>query len=206
MMLAGCVQYPLGMSKEQWEALPLDKKAEYQAQQAQLDEARASREAAAALERQRIAAEAARREEQRLRAEEHRLRAAYANARWGDMITVTVTGGMVAFNGKRYPYEPVAFDLIRGETKFVAFNRQGGRGASSTLIEMRLSQDGNTFTFDAPASKRVTLLNDGWERGRTYALPELGARDGHSEAIGVTLHVHLKELPGAPQRVIIERR
>lgn len=134
-----------------------------------------------------------------------RLQMAYAGARYGDIITVTISGGMVAFGGKRYPYEPVAFDLVRGETKRVEFVRQG-RSAYRTRIEMRLSDDGNTFYFDAPARKRVVLLNQNWGRGRRYNPPEIGSHDGHSEAIGITINVQLKKLSAPARRVIIDRR
>lgn len=198
LLFASCVQAPLGLSKEQWAATPVEKQADYQAQQTQIDEARAARASAAALERQRLAQEAAMQQQEQLQM-------AYAGARYGDIITVTVSGGMVAFSGKRYPYEPVAFDLVRGETKRVQFVRQG-RSAYRTEIEMRLSDDGNTFYFDVPARKRVVLINQNWDRGRRYNPPEIGSHDGHSEAIGVTISVQLKKMPIPTRRVIIDRR
>ena len=47
--------------------------------------------------------------------------------------------------GKRYPYEPVSFDLVKGETKTVDFR---GRGVQTiaTSYDVRLSDDGNTIT------------------------------------------------------------
>jgi hypothetical protein len=66
---------------------------------------------------------------------------------------------------------------------------------------MRLSDDGNSFYFDAPAPKRFVVLRDGsWERGARFAVPEIRGHDGHSEAIGVTIRIRIKDLPGKPGR------
>jgi hypothetical protein len=195
-LVMGCQQNPLGLSNEQWRSLPPERQAEYQARQAVIDAQRHTREAAEQSERERATAEAVRREQEQLRA-------TYAQARYGDVITVTVSGGMVAFNGKRFPYEPVAFDLVRGETKRVEFVRQGQSYATAD-IEMRLSVDGNTFIFDVPARRRFTALNDGsWATGARYAVPQLEGHESRSEAQGVRLTIHLRDtLPGAPRHVI----
>ena len=190
--LAGCAAYPMGVPKEQWEALPPGQQAAYQAEQARLDEQRRVRAHEERMPRERLAAEAARQEAEQLRAR-------LEQARWGDVITVSVNGGMVAFYGKRYPYEPVAFDLVRGETKRVVFRRLG-QPYSTTEIEMHFSEDGNSFYFDAPARKRFVVLRDrSWERGARLPVHEMGSHDGHSEAIGVTVTIRFKELPPAPR-------
>lgn len=115
---------------------------------------------------------------------------------YGDIVTVSIQSGMVAFNGRRFPYEPVSFDLVRGETKCVEFFRQG-QAYTATLIEMRLSEDGNTFYFDAPARKRFVAVNDGWERGRDFSPSEIGSHDGHSEAVGVCIRIRYQPMSGS---------
>lgn len=186
--LVGCVPYPMGVPKEEWETLPPAQQAEYRATQARLDEQRRVREHEERMLRERLAAETARREAELLRSRREQ-------ARQGDVITVRVQGGMVAFYGKRHPYEPVAFDLVRGETRRVVFRRLG-QPNSTTEIDMHFSEDGNTFIFDAPARKRFVVLRDGsWERGAHLRVPEMGSHDGHSEAIGVTLTIRFKDLP-----------
>ncbi len=184
---AGCAHYPMGLSKEQWEALPPAQQAEYRARQTEIDAARSRAEIAAAADRHRVEQEAAQRERERVQD-------LYAHARYGDIVTVSINGGAVAFGGKRAPFEPVAFDLVRGETKRVEFVRLG-RPDERTKIEMRLSEDGNMFFFDAPARRRVALANDGWDHGRSYQPPEIDGHSGHSEAIGIKIHVQFKRLP-----------
>lgn len=188
-LLSGCLQYPMGLSKEQWEALPPARQAELSAQQAQIDEARAARDAALALESARL--------------ERERLRAAYAQASYGDIITVNIHDGMVAFYGKRHPYLPVTFELVRGETKAVEFVR-AGRPQERREVVMRFTADGEWFIFDDPAPKRVKLKNEGWDRGRTYTPPAIGSHDGDSEAIDIRIDIRLKRLP-ARSRSRIER-
>jgi hypothetical protein len=196
----GCAQYPMGLSKEQWEALSPAQQAEYQSKQYAINaerqrewEARRQEQARQEEIRRQQAAEQA-------RIEQERLADAYRHARYGDIIIVTAQGGSVAFYGKNHAYEPVAFELLRGETKEITFRREG-RSHETTVIQMKLSEDGHTFFFDAPARKRIVIPDDGWARGRSYSdLPQINAREGHSGAVGVTLHISLKPLPGGPPK------
>ncbi len=104
--LSACaVRYPMGLSREQWESLPPSQQAEYQAKQYQIDADNRAR--AEEARRQEVAQKA-----DRERLELERLRQAYANARYGDIVTVTVQGGTLSYAGKRYSYEPVSFDLV----------------------------------------------------------------------------------------------
>lgn len=191
LLLAGCATYPMGLNESQWEALSLAQKAEYQAKQYAIDQERARQ----------YAAEQAQRHQEQQEAEEResiRITEAYHHAVYGDVITVTIQGGMVAFRGKRFPFEPLSFDLVRGEVRLVEFTRQG-RSYETTLVEVRLSNDGNTFYFDYPARKRFVAINDGWERGREYHPPEIGSHDGHSEAVGVKIGIRFKMLARSPR-------
>lgn len=198
LLATGCVsRYPMGLSREQWESLPPDQQAEYQAKQYAIDEQRRQAEAARRAEQARLAAEAA-------RAEQERIRQLYSNARYGDIVTVTVRGGSIAYGGKRYPYEPVSFDLVRGESKEVEFR---GRGTQTiaTHYDARLSDDGNTIYFDGSYRERVVLVNETWERGQTYQ-PSGSRNDVGVNIAGMTFFVKYKALPGGPQRIIIEHR
>lgn len=186
-LLAGCTAYPLGLSKDQWEGLTPAQQTEYQARQTEIDAQNYRAAEAARLQREQEA------REQWLR-EQELLATRYAQARYGDIITVTICGGMVAFRGKRFPYEPVSFDLVRGEAKQVEFVRQG-ESYTTTLIEMWLSEDGNTFYFDYPARRRFVAVNDGWERGREYRPPEIDGHSGHSEAIDITIAIRYRRFP-----------
>jgi hypothetical protein len=186
LLLISCSNYPMGMNKAQWEALPAAQQADYQARQYAIDQERAQQQAAE---------QARRAQEQRVTEEQERRRIedAYRKAVYGEIVTVTIQGGMVAFYGKRFPFEPLSFDLVRGESRLVEFIRQG-RSNERTEVEVRLSENGNTFYFDYPARKRFVAVDDGWERGREYGPPEIGSHDGHSEAIGVTIRIRYKSL------------
>jgi hypothetical protein len=196
--LAGCVaQYPMGLSREQWDALNPTQQAEYQAKQYAIDAQARQQAATQRAERERMAAEQAAQERARIRQ-------LYENARYGDIVHVTVQGGSLEYNGKRYPYEPVSFDLVKGEKKEVAFY---GRGMNTiaTRYNVRLTDDGNTLYFDDSFRSRIVMVNENWERGQTYR-PEGTRNDVTVGIAGMTFFVKLKELPGAPHRVIIERR
>jgi hypothetical protein len=194
----GCASYPLGLSQEQWVALPPAQQAELRARQDALNEQARLDLAAESLRRTQA-------EDARQSAERDRLAAVKRDARYGDIVTVTIQGGEVAFSGQRFPFEPVAFDLVRGESRLVEFHRQG-RPASTTLIEMGLSEDGHTFIFDVPARRRIVLTAEGWQAGHTYiGFPDISARDGHSEATGISIRLRFKPLP-PPSRPIFEPR
>ena len=198
LLMAGCVsRYPMGLSQQQWESLPSAQQADFQAKQYAIDEERSRAEEARRLEQVRLAAETA-------RAERDRLRQVYANARYGDIVQVAVQGGFVAYAGKRYPYEPVSFDLAKGELKQVSFY---GRGLQTiaTRYNVRLTEDGNTIYFDDSIRQRIVLVNQDWERGQTYH-PGGSQNDVGVAIAGMTFLVRFKRLPGAPQRIIIERR
>ena len=194
--LTACVaRYPMGFSREQWDALPPSQQAEYQAKQYQIDADNRAR-----AEEARRQAEAQRAEQ--ARAEAERLRQSYADAQYGDIVTVTVQGGFLSYAGKRYPYEPVGFDLIKGETKRVSFR---GRGMQTivTDYEVRLSEDGNTVFFDDESRQRAVFVNHDWEHGEYYQ-PAGTMNDVSVGLSGMTFFVKLKTLPGAPSKVIIE--
>jgi hypothetical protein len=184
----GCACYPMGLNKEQWEALPPAQQAEYRARQTEIDERRRAQEASDGAREEEI-----RREREAV--EQARIASAYRHARYGQIITVSVQDGMVAFDGKRFPFEPVAFNLVAGETKEVEFVRQG-KSPSRTRITMRLSKDGNTFIFDEPSRARFVAVGDNWDRGKEYHPPEIRGKDGHSEAIGITVRIKFRDVPG----------
>ena len=177
----------MGLSEAQWKALSPEQQADYTRQQSELDERRrVEREAA---EKQRQAEESARAAQER-----QRTQLLYAFARYADVVTVTIQGGKVAINGKHQFYEPVRFDLVRGERKEVEFVQQG-RSSSRNKVDVRLSEDGNTFYFDESARDRISLLSTGWDQGKQHG--PLDIRDGNSRSVAsaITIHLKFKELP-----------
>ncbi len=191
-LLAGCQSYPMGLSEAQWKALSPEQQADYTRQQTAINEHR---------RREQEAADELRRAKEELRQEVERARnqERYARARYGDIVTVTIQGGRVAINGKHQDYEPVRFDLVRGERKEIEFV-QRGRASARSRVDVRLSEDGHTFYFDESARDRVALISTGWEQGKTFEPLHIRDEAGRSLASNVSIHVKLKELPGALRR------
>lgn len=190
--LLGCQTFPLGLSEAQWKALSPEQQADYQRQQSTLDQQRRlEREAA---ERARQADDAA-----RAQAEHARIQLAYAHARYGDIVTVTIEGGLVAINGKPQPYEPLRFDLIRGERREIEFIQQG-RASNRTRADVRLTDDGNTFYLDESAQDRIALINTGWDAGKTHSGKSVQDRASRTQARALNLTLQWKALPTHPHR------
>jgi len=197
LLLAGC-QYPMGLNKSQWQSLTPEQQAEYRRQQYQIDEQR-RREREAEEQRRRQEAE------ERARIEQERLREAYARARYGDIVTVTIQGGTVNIGGRPTSYEPLRFDLIRSERRQIEFVQQG-KASNRLAVDVRLSEYGNTFYFDEKANDRLALISAGWEGGKDYG--PLAVRDpfSQSRAQDIKISLQLKRLPGAPPRPFNDER
>lgn len=186
LILSGCISFhPLGMSDSEWNALTPEQKMEAREKQAQINaqkrQAKADREAAAQ-------AASARR---------------YETARYGDIITIVIKGGTMDINGNRRDYEPIAFDLVRGESKTINIYRQGKRHFKDTAV-MRLSEDGRTFIFDAKQRENLRLIDEGWEYGKTYKIKELKNRNTNPRDIEITIRYRPVE-PKREQVIIIQK-
>jgi hypothetical protein len=196
--LVGCINpYPMGLTREQWEAIPPERQAEYKAQQYAIDAQRREQAEARRLE-------LARAERARVQAEQERVRQVYASARYGDIVRVSIQGGALQYGGKRYPYDPVSFELAKGETKEIPFR---GRGSNTvnTMFRVRLSDDGNTLYFDDSDEDRFVLINQTWDEGQHYGTSRT-VNDVSVGLAGASFFVKFKDLPGGPQRLIIEHR
>lgn len=199
-LLTGCATYPMGLNKAQWDALPADKQAEYRAQQYQIDETRRQQAAAARAEQERQMAEAR-------RAEQARIQALYQQARYRDIVTITISRGVIINAEKPYRLQPVSLDLVRGETKSI---RLVGTAGNRTYVEemtARFSSDGNTVYLneDSDNNAVITLVNQGWERGATTPISSVRLRFG-SRLNDAPITVRFKSLAGEPEHVIIEQR
>ena len=188
----GCQTFPLGLTEAQWKALSPEQQADYQRQQSLLDEQRRLEREAAERTRQ---AEAAARAQQ----EQARIQLAYAHARYGDIVTVTIEGGLVAFSGRHQPYEPLRFDLVRGERREIEFVQQG-RASNRTRADVRLTDDGNTFYLDESAQDRIALLSTGWDAGKTHSAKSVSDRGSRTQARALNITLKWKSLPGHPRR------
>ena len=103
-------------------------------------------------------------------------------------------------NGNRRDYEPIAFDLVRGESKTINILRQGRHHYKDTAV-MRLSEDGRTFYFDDKQRKKLTLIDEGWEYGKTYIIKELENNNTNPRNIEIT--IRYRSVEGTRERVII---
>ena len=166
-------------------ALSPEQQSSYQAKQNQLD----------AQQRQ---AEAARRQEwQRQQAEQERqkidrLASIYANPKYGDIIVVTIEGGEIGIGQDRQPYQPVHFELARGEIKNIAFAR-ADKPNLFRQIQVQLNEAGNTFYFD-PGLQQIQISDDGWSSGRTYYPAEVSEIHVHSGAKGIRIRISFKRV------------
>ncbi len=193
-LLTGCQSYPMGLSKAEWEALPLEQQAEYRRQQNVIDEER--RREQAIINEQRRKEQAALAEQQRLEAEERarqeemRLATLYAHARYGDIVTVTIEGGLVNFS-KHRAYEPVRFEIMKGQRKEIEF-AQLGSPRTKIFVPVRLSEDGQTFYFDERANDRIVLINAGnaWQAGKRYE--GMAIHDTSSRSLASAINIHLQ--------------
>ena len=200
LMLSGCTSYPMGLSKENWLALSPSQQAEYQARQYQVDEDRRKQEEASRIQQAQAKAEAD-------RLEKERVAALYANAQYGDVIIVTIHGGTMKWSKETYALDPVSFELVRGETKTVEFRGHVDRARSLvSRYKVELSDDGHTFYFNSDARDRIALVDDGWDRNRSYPITGHTWNDVNAAAGGMTIGIRLKEMLGSPKRVIIEHR
>ncbi len=203
--MTGCVQYPMGLTADQWNALPPAQQAEYQAKQYQINEDRRRQAEALQAEQARAAAQAA-------EAERIRITNVYAAAQYGDIITVSIRGGIISYGGKSYPCEPVGFDIVRGEAKDIEFRgavyQNGMAKALVTRCRVRLSDDASTFYFNDNSARRLVFTNDGsWERGTTHRMGERGINnDLDVNMANMIITIRYRTMGPAPQRVIIERR
>lgn len=113
-----------------------------------------------------------------------------------DIIDVTVSGGQIAFYGKRRSYEPAAFRIARGEERIVVFTRDG-RGGAETKVTVAYRSDGLHFDIpqrfndsSAPIRGRIVIPEDKrWRMGEEIPFTGELHSDSQSEAIGVTFKI-----------------
>lgn len=205
LMLPACaLHYPMGLSKEQWNALPPSQQAEYQAKQYAIDAERQQQREARRLEQERLAQEQA-------IAKAAATQQAYARAQYGDIVTVNISAARMYYGNTRWPCQPVSFDLVKGERKQVQFTGFDPETPARRLVQsywVSLSDDGHTFTFnDDRFGEKVVVIDDGWRNGRTYQ--NLGTPSGKRvqdlDIGNMTVTIRYRDTNDG-QRVIIEHR
>ncbi len=184
-ILSGCISFhPLGMSDSEWNALTAEQKIAAREKQSQLT------------------AQKKQAESDRKIAEKNALAKQYEKAVYGDIISVAITSGTMDIHGKRREYEPIAFDLIRGESKSIKIIRKGKKYQKDTAV-MRLSKDGRTFYFDDEQQNRLVLVDESWDRGKKYTIKELKNRNTNPQNIRIS--IRYRPLEREREQIIIIR-
>ena len=192
--VAGCTKRVYGVSEDLWVQMTRPQQLEairgYNERKLIEDERRLVEEKRAAEEskRQRIQVEL---EAERTR---KRVQSIYAGEEGvsGDLIRVTVRGGMMRFNGKHRSYQPISFKLADGERKQVTFHSEGGYQKTRGIWVSYL--DGN-LVFDAwkegRHAKRIAF-EPGWKQGKRYQSISLSG-SSWSEAKNISITVLIVE-------------
>ena len=196
-LMACATTYPMGLSEAQWQALSPDQQASYQAEQYRLDEARRAR-LAAEREAEKVRQAALATEMQQ------RVEARYQQAVYGDIVTVVLQGGTLNYGKKAYAYEPLSFNLVRGESKRVVL-RTVGRNQFEHELDVRLADDGNTLYLDEQSRERVVLVNRRWEHGESYRVSQSNKKYAYGLQ-NANVFMKYKTLGNEPTRIIIDRR
>ena len=198
-LFEGCAtRFPLGLKEEQWQALSPQQQAEYTARQYQIDEEQRKRQEEYERQKEREVAEA-------VRLEKERILQLYRNARYGDIIQVNISGGSIAFIGKRESYEPLSFDLVRGERKRIPIYHHDRQITYQT--DIWVAYDNNAFYFDVgddpkyeQGTDKIVILDNGrWDEGKTYH-PKTLDKSTYSQAQGIKVFIRYKPLPGRQRK------
>ncbi len=198
--------YPMGLNEKEWNALSSQKQAEYRAEQYRIDEARRKR-----AEELEIAEAKARANE--ITAKKKEIKKRYENARYGDIIQVNISDGKMEIGGKRRPYEPMPFTLVKGVFKRITFRstKKKKKWLSFTYdIKVGVAYFNNAFYFDLgkdpkhPNRKFIKILeNSSWEKGMHYQPNPL---DDSSEAIGIDVFIKYVRTPDVKRIEVIHKK
>ncbi|MBZ0191604.1 MAG: hypothetical protein K8F34_07920, partial [Candidatus Kuenenia stuttgartiensis] len=166
--------------------------------QYQIDEERRKRQEEYRQQKEREDAEA-------IRLEKERILQLYRNARYGDIIQVNISGGSIAFIGERKGYEPLSFDLVRGERKRIPFYHHDKQITYQT--DIWVAYDNNAFYFDVgddqkyeQSTDKIVILDNGrWDEGKTYR-PKTLDKSTYSQAHGIKVFIRYNLLPGMQRK------
>lgn len=113
-----------------------------------------------------------------------------------DVIDVAIEGGSVAFFGRNYAYDPVAFRIARGQEIEVVFRRQ--RSSFETAVRVSYRPDGLHFDVPEPrpgagGPERGCLVlpeDPRWSKGEPITQgARLDSRLSRSRADHLTFHI-----------------
>jgi hypothetical protein len=195
MTLAACTPSIYGVPEDRWETMSESERvAAMEAYAARQEALRQQREEQARLKAMEKEAQLAR-EAEEAQQRQMRVDAIYrGEGLYGELLRVTLKGGMLQFHGDHKPYHPVSFRIAAGETKAVEIvSRQGHKARMAAHYD-----GGNLLLDETPDSRRSNAVRlpyeDAWESGATY--PRLMAK-GPLEFRGVDVTV---QVVGRPPR------
>ncbi|GLR63802.1 hypothetical protein [Marinospirillum insulare] len=168
--LVACTSYPLGMSADEWEALPESKRFAARQQQAKLDEAEKQRKYQLQKEKRKQWAIKSLREDE----EKERLAATRSNAAYGNLIQCSITGAKAKFGKSWHAAQGVSFELQRNEKGVDLALARKDRRTQKTYVEVG---------FDG---LNVSVCKSRWRNCDTLAGSEREYRRGKSKAINVS--------------------
>ncbi len=190
LMLTACSTTHFGVPEEAWEQMSEAERMEtirgYNERmrlqnEANLRTAEARRVAQqqAALQRQEVEAREAALAQEAARLQEERIREIHAGGgRAGDLIRVSLQGGQIFIGGQHRDYEPMAFSLASGESRYIDLVSQQKKNTHYrarllvTYFDGLLLIDGNERQRDNRAV-RLTYQPD-WRHGKRYRLNSEG--------------------------------
>lgn len=169
LLLAACTPRIYGIPQERWQTMTEQERiAAMEAYKARQEVLRQQREEQARLRAMEKKAQLAREAEDAHR-RQLQVDAVYrGEGLYGDLLRVTLNGGMLKVYGAHKPFHPVSFKIAAGETKQVEIVSHRGR-----KTRMVVSYDGSNLVLDEkPSARRSMALRlpyeDSWERGVTY--------------------------------------
>lgn len=174
----------MGYSKDEWVLLSPEQQMEARQKQAAVDAENRRVQAEQDAARRQADADAAARHESDI---DHR----YYHARYGDVVSVNIEGGTMRFDGKDRKYDPVAFDLVRGEAKEIHIEREDKHNVYVRVV-CRLSEDGRTLYYDDASDRKLKLVEKTWDKGQVY--PIAVHNNDNSDPRNVTFTIRYKPL------------
>lgn len=113
-----------------------------------------------------------------------------------DVVDVSVSGGLIAFYGKRGDYEPMSFRIARGEEKEIIFNKT--KTGTETVVRVAFRSDGLHFDVPEVYDNRTTaprglwvISEDGrWRHGEGIMLEhEINSSRSKSKAQAIVVSI-----------------
>ncbi len=170
MLLSACATRIYGVPEERWETMSEQERIAameaYKARQEALRQRRAEQARLRAMEKQ----AQLEREAEEARQRQLQIDAIYrGEGLYGDLIRVTLEGGMLQFYGDHKPFHPVSFKIAADEMKQIEVASLRGHKAHMTVL-----YDGSNLLLDeTPRSHRSRALRlayeNSWEDGATYS-------------------------------------